>query len=245
MNIIRANERQALGHGPFQIRRIRPGIKLGNSDDLGFGPLGLIDHANLGPGLLVRMHEHRNDEILSYVRSGTLWHEDTHGGRLPISATQLVVMNAGSGISHEESIPDDGESVEMLQIFIRPSEANLTPNFQSHRFKSATSNEEWRLIAGPAESNAPLSVRNKVWVYDRRIVSGAIDVPFESNLDTFLYVFSGAIRIVGDVVLSAGDSFTIVAGDELPELIAIKPSDLVLFRVDRHANFSRAGTLSG
>jgi redox-sensitive bicupin YhaK (pirin superfamily) len=162
MDIIRANERQALGHGPFQIRRIRPGITLGNSDDLGFGPLGLIDHANLGPGLLVRMHEHRNDEILSYVRSGTLWHEDTHGGRLPISATQLVVMNAGSGISHEESIPHDGESVEMLQIFIRPYEANLTPSFQSHRFESATSNEKWRLIAGPAESNAPLSVRNQV-----------------------------------------------------------------------------------
>ena len=154
-------------------------------------------------------------------------------------------MNSGSGISHEESIPDDGESVEMLQIFIRPSEANLTPNFQSHRFESATSNEEWRLIAGPAESNAPLSVRNKVWVYDRRIVSGTIDVPVESNLDTFLYVFSGAIRIVGDVVLSAGDSFTLEAGDELPELVAIEPSDLVLFRVDRHAKFSRAGTLSG
>jgi len=245
MDIIRANERQALGHGPFQIRRIRPGIKLSNADDLGFGPLGLIDHANLGPGLLVRMHEHRNDEILSYVRSGTLWHEDTHGGRLPMSATQLVVMNAGSGISHEESIPDDGESVEMLQIFIRPSEANLAPNIQSHRFESATSNDEWRLIAGPAESNAPLSVRNKVWVYDRRIVSGAIDVPFASKLDSFLYVFSGAIRIVGDVVLSAGDSFTIAAGDEFPVLIAIEPCDLVLFRVDRHANFSRAGTLSG
>ena len=245
MDIIRANERQALGHGPFQIRRIRPGMKLGNSDDLGFGPLGLIDHANLGPGLLVPMHEHRNDEILSYLRSGTLWHEDTHGGRLPMSATQLVVMNAGSGISHEESIPDDGESVEMLQIFIRPSEANLAPNIQSHRFESATSNDEWRLIAGPAESNAPLSVRNKVWVYDRRIVSGAIDVPFESKLDSFLYVFSGAIRIVSDVVLSAGDSFTIAAGDEFPVLIAIEPCDLVLFRVDRHANFSRAGTLSG
>jgi redox-sensitive bicupin YhaK (pirin superfamily) len=245
MNIIRANERQALGHGGFQIRRIRPGIKLGNPDDFGFGPLGLMDHANLGPGLLVPMHEHRNDEILSYVRSGTLWHEDTHGGRLPMSATQLVVMNSGSGISHEESIPDDGESVEMLQIFIRPSVANLPPNFQSHHFESATSHEEWRMIAGPAESNAPLSVRNKVWVYDRRIVSGAIDVPIESKLDALLYVFSGAIKIGGDVVLSAGDSFTVAAGDEMPELIAVEPSDLVLFRVDRQANYSRAGTLSG
>jgi hypothetical protein len=84
-----------------------------------------------------------------------------------------------------------------------------------------------------------------VWVYDRRIVSGAIDVPIEPKLDALLYVFSGAIRIVRDAVLSAGDSFTVAAGDEIPELIAVEPCDLVLFRVDRHANFSRAGTLSG
>ena len=53
MDIIRANERQALGHGPFQIRRIRPGITLGNSDDL--GPiLSFETGANLGQPLKIK-----------------------------------------------------------------------------------------------------------------------------------------------------------------------------------------------
>lgn len=66
--------------------------------DTGLGPLGVIDHAYLAPGLLVPMHEHRNDEIFSYVRSGTMYHKDSTGQQLPITPTQLVVMNAGSGI---------------------------------------------------------------------------------------------------------------------------------------------------
>ncbi len=245
MKVIRANEHQTMGHGTFKIRRVRPGIKLGNPDDLGFGPLGMIDHAKLGAGLLVPMHEHRNDEILSYLRSGIVWHKDTHGGQLPMSANQLVVMNAGSGISHEESIPADGEPVEMLQIFIRPFEADLAPNFQSHQFQSAVSRDEWRLIAGPAESFPPLSVRNQVWVYDREVVSGRIDIPVESNLDQFLYVFSGAIRIAGQEDLFAGDAITAGAGEELPGILAIEQCNLVMFHVDRNAAFSRAGTFSG
>jgi len=61
-------------HGPFQLRRIHPGVALGRTDDGGFGGLGLIDHARLQPGLVVKMHEHRNDEIISYLRSGRLQH---------------------------------------------------------------------------------------------------------------------------------------------------------------------------
>ena len=42
-------------HGPFQLRRIRPGVALGRTDDTGFGGLGLIDHARLQPGLALQL----------------------------------------------------------------------------------------------------------------------------------------------------------------------------------------------
>jgi quercetin 2,3-dioxygenase len=244
VDVIRAVERQSLGGGPFQIRRLHPGVKLANPHDLGFGPLGLIDHANLGAGLLVPMHEHRNDEILSYIRTGTLWHEDSYGGRLPISATELVVMNAGSGISHEESIPHGGEPVEMLQIFIRPTASDLAPRFQSHRFESANSNFAWRLIAGPEGSDAPLLVRNRVLVFDRQADCGSIELVSTPNLSSLLYVFSGVVR-VGDEVLSTGDSLTVLGSEQLPDIEVIEPTALVLFQVDLEAKYTRAGSLSG
>jgi redox-sensitive bicupin YhaK (pirin superfamily) len=45
-------------HGPFRLRRIHPGVALGRTDDGGFGRLGLIDHARLQPGLVVKYDTH-------------------------------------------------------------------------------------------------------------------------------------------------------------------------------------------
>src|SRR5690625_133989 len=57
--------------GSFSITRIEPGLILGNKpEDTAFGPLANIDHAVMKKGLTIKMHEHVNDEILSYVSSG-------------------------------------------------------------------------------------------------------------------------------------------------------------------------------
>ncbi len=244
MQVIRASERQSLGRGPFQIRRLRPGLSINDGQDTGMGPLGMIDHAALGPGLLVPMHEHRNDEILSYIRSGTLWHEDTNGGRLAMTADQFAVMNAGSGISHEESIPEDGESVEMLQIFIRPREADLPPLFQSHRFATATNVGSWRLVAGPSETGAPLTVRSNVRVYDRHMLNETVSLTPETDHEQLLYVFNGRLT-ANDETLSAGDSIVLFSNDASVELKTDEEAEVVLFRVNRNSTYSRAGTLSG
>lgn len=137
---VEANAIEALGvvapdthlvraQGPFQLRRIRPGLALGRTDDAGFGGLGLIDHARLQPGLVVKMHEHRNDEIISYMRSGRMQHTDSAGRSEVISPDRLMVMNAGSGFSHEEAVIGD-EPIEMLQIFVRPKAASMEPGVQ-------------------------------------------------------------------------------------------------------------------
>jgi len=95
---------QVRAQGPFQLRRIRPGVSLGRTDDPGFGGLGLIDHARLQRGLVVKMHEHRNDEIISYLRSGRMQHTGSAGRSEVISPDRLMVMNAGAGFSHEEAV---------------------------------------------------------------------------------------------------------------------------------------------
>lgn len=106
-------------HGPFQIRRVHPGAGLGSGDDRGFSGLGLIDHANLSLGLTVPMHEHRNDEIISYLRSGEMLHRDSDGRSEIVSPTRLMVMNAGASFHHEEAV-QGSNPIEMLQIFVRP-----------------------------------------------------------------------------------------------------------------------------
>jgi len=241
--IQRASDRLEFGRGGFQVRRVLPGLSLRNGGDAGFGPLGAFDHARLQPGVVVAMHQHRNDEIFSYVRRGTMLHEDTSGGRLPLTPTHFAVMNAGSGMWHEERVPDDGEQVEMLQIFVRPREDELPPEFQHREFADLESRNAWRLLAGPENAGAPFTLRNAVWIHDAHLERGSLQMPSAAELDGHLYVFRGEVS-AGVHALNAGDSLLIL-GEEEVEVRAASSADLVLFQVNRTATASRSGTLSG
>jgi len=231
-------------HGPFQLRRIRPGISLGQRDDAGFGGLGLIDHARLQPGLVVRMHEHRNDEIISYMRMGRMQHTDSAGRSEVISSDRLMVMNAGSGFSHEEEVVGD-DQIEMLQIFVRPSAANMEPGVQFIELDEAKRNDQWRLLTGPMGSAAPSFVRQAVYLYDTHLLAGGnIDLPSVAGSDRWLYVFRGAVS-VGQQEAQTHTALMIGADETAPTVTATTDSDLVVFLVDRNASFSREGTMSG
>ena len=247
ISLLPASQAITREHGPFRLRRIRPGLGLSTSgSDHGFGPLGLVDHAFLSPGLVVAMHEHRNDEIISYLRHGTMWHEDSTGQRLPLDSTHLAVMNSGYGLSHEESIPLTSEPVEMLQIFVRPDSDDLPPLFQHHPLATARSSRGWRWLVGPVDAGAPAHVRNQIWLYDTRLPApgASILTPPSPGADAWLYIFSGAIAIGQGQTLTKGDSVRIL-GDARFELVAKVPSDLVLIFADRTAHAVRSGTLSG
>jgi redox-sensitive bicupin YhaK (pirin superfamily) len=103
MQIFRAEQRTTHGQGSFHIERVKPGLAYANSKDPALGPLSGFDHATLGVGTVVKMHEHVNDEILSYMWKGTMLHEDKAGNIIPISRNKLMMMNAGKSFWHEES----------------------------------------------------------------------------------------------------------------------------------------------
>lgn len=153
MQIFRSEQRETHGSGSFHIERVRPGSIAGAAADPALGALSAFDHATLGVGTVVKMHEHVNDEILSYMWQGTMLHEDKAGNIIPISRNKLMMMNAGKSFWHEESAPD--VPVEMLQIFVRPREADLSGHVNFLERPSGTPVGQWGWVAGPEDSNAP------------------------------------------------------------------------------------------
>ena len=240
--VLPAGQREEIDQGPFHIRRVRPGRPLEVPGGDGFGPLGAFDHAYLEPGTVIGMHEHRNDEIISYMRRGTMLHEDTSGARLPLTPVHFSVMNTGRGFSHSERVAEDGEPVDMLQIFVRPRAEGLEPRIQHHALDAAESVNAWRLVAGPEDSGAPLTVRNAVWIHDAHLEGGLLAVPERDGLQGLLYVFSGEVAAGADR-LRAGDSLLLL-DEPGGEVRSDSPADLVLFHIDPSAPASRAGTLS-
>jgi len=57
-------------------------------------------------GLTIKIHEHVNDEILSYVSSGVMHHKDSADFDAPIARGKLMLMNAGESFWHEEKVTE-------------------------------------------------------------------------------------------------------------------------------------------
>jgi redox-sensitive bicupin YhaK (pirin superfamily) len=89
--------------GGFGIQILYPGVALGTNDS-GIAAIGRIDHARIPAGHIIRMHPHRDDEILTYVRHSGMLHRDTVGDQEEITRTRLMLMNAGHTFEHEEKM---------------------------------------------------------------------------------------------------------------------------------------------
>jgi quercetin 2,3-dioxygenase len=248
MLISRASERHIIDQGKFIIRMVSPGKKLlDKADPYGLGPLGRMDHSTLDPGMIIPMHPHVNDEILSYMRKGQMMHRDSQGHIELLYGHYMMMMNAGKMFYHEETCMDDNDNgvedkVEMLQIFFRPKEDNLEPKVQFHKFEFYHSIDEWRLVGGPEDSDAPLKIRSQAWFFDTYLKNSSIGTPElqQEGHTGFLYVFEGSVKIEGtDELLSKGDNA--VLQNEQLLLTAQEPTDLVFFILDTRSKYSRNG----
>lgn len=241
-HLLRAEPDTAFEYGAFRIRRMRPGHILPGRDDPSLGPLSIIDHSNLQTGTLVSMHQHQNDEILSYLWQGSMVHEDQQGNRIPLSAKKLMMMNAGEGSWHEESTPI--VPAELLQIFIRPCAANLPPRVQFMDRPQGVITGEWTLLAGPEGENAPLDIRQQVFIYDIRLEhKDKVAIPSRPGFAQYLYVMEGEIDMTGPP-LYKGDAACSEEG-ELPAAESTGTSTLVCFLVRLDAVAVTDGLISG
>ncbi|HEE4993850.1 TPA: pirin family protein [Klebsiella pneumoniae] len=242
MNILRADPASAFEYGPFRIRRIRPGRIASGQNGSAFGAIGVIDHVNLAPGALIKMHEESNDEILSYIWRGSMMHEYSDGTRIALSPKKLMMMNAGKGVRHEESTPF--VATELLRVYIRPRHADLKARVQFFDRPGGGDLNEWAFLAGPEGQNAPLDIRQDVIVYDINLEQGvSTDIPRHSGMAQWLYVMDGEIRI-DDSVLAKGDAAS--SRDEaLSEVTASRNTTLLCFLVNLDSPGIMDGLISG
>jgi redox-sensitive bicupin YhaK (pirin superfamily) len=231
--------------GGFGIQILYPGLIRPQLDDSGFSTIGRIDHARITPGTLIPMHPHKNDEILTYLRSGNVKHLDSEGHTDIISNQRLMMMNAGANFSHEEKVLEKEGTLEGLQIFLRPETAGLSPMVQFYQLPDTYSLNRWRKIAGKG-SDYPLQVRSETWIMDLRLEKGQEivlpDAPAE-NCAFLFYVFDGKIDVSETISLAIGESVLIEKED--PTFRAVETSDVVLFITQTNAAHFDGGMYSG
>jgi redox-sensitive bicupin YhaK (pirin superfamily) len=187
------------------------------------------------------MHEHRNDEIITYITDGLVRHADSSGARLVASPTSIMVMNAGKSFWHEEGTRPDDPTLRGLQIFVRPHTVDLEPNIQFNEISTPSLNE-WRLLAGPENTEAPSFIRNDVRLYDAHLVRGAeVAPPKRQGWDTFINAYRGRIDVNG-TNLETKESALLVNETNV-RLKALENAIVVAFLINPKARITNAGTI--
>ncbi|MFK3876450.1 pirin family protein [Pantoea agglomerans] len=219
MNIVRANPEQLFEYGPFTVRRQRPGEAL--------SPLISVDLMSLKLDARIPMQQHQDEEVFTYLWRGSMQHQDSNGERTQLSAKRVMVVNAGDGVQYEESVPL--YEAELLQAVIRPALRGGEAMTQVLERDQGIMTNGWTELAGPEESDAPLELRQEVYIFDTMLERNhTLDVPSMPGFVAYLTVLEGIIR-VGDQRLGRGDA---VSGlDSSVEIVGDRDANLVCFLI--------------
>ncbi|MEQ4514285.1 MAG: pirin family protein [Pantoea agglomerans] len=219
MNIVRANPEQLFEYGPFTVRRQRPGEAL--------SPLISVDLMSLKLDARIPMQQHQDEEVFTYLWRGSMQHQDSNGERTQLSAKRVMVVNAGDGVQYEESVPL--YEAELLQAVIRPALRGGEAMTQVLERDQGIMTNGWTELAGPEESDAPLELRQEVYIFDTLLERNhTLDVPSMPGFVAYLTVLEGIIR-VGDLRLSRGDAVSRL--DSSVEIVGDRDANLVCFLI--------------
>ena len=190
---------------------------------MGFGALRVINEDRVAPGAGFSPHRHANMEILSYVLSGALSHQDSSGGGGVITSGQLQWMSAGHGVEHSEFNASDTQPVHFLQIWLQPDRLNAAPAYAQREATPSRIPGRWTLLASPDGSDGSLAIRQQARMYGVQLAAGeAVEDALDPARRYWLQVARGSV-VAGERTLVAGDALGFV--DEMGPLRVIGLGD--------------------
>lgn len=227
--------------GQFVVRVAMPGLAVPGQNDHGYAALAAVAESYMAPDTYIGMHPHVQDEIISWVPSGVMRHDDRTHGKVVTDPEHLLVMNAGRGFWHEERTLASDPPLRMLQIFVRPHTTDLAPMLQHGPLPDPKPNA-WRLIVGPEGTDSPFFVRNEIYLHDIRLDAGqSVALPSRPGWSTYVYVFTGVVEAEGQR-LGEAEAGLVTAPVDLT-VRAVEPSILVAFELDPAATVTREGSI--
>lgn len=176
---------------------------------MGYGTLRVINEDVIAEGTGFGMHAHRDMEIVTYILSGQLRHQDSMGNTSVIGPGDVQRMTAGSGVRHSEFNASTNEAVHLLQIWILPAEMHLPPSYEERHFSVNEKRNQWRLIVSPDGTDDSIMIHQNTRLYASKLDKEmTLDMPILHGHQNYLQLASGTI-LLNDIELNAGDAVMI------------------------------------
>lgn len=220
-----------LGHANHGWLDARHHFSFANYHDparMGWGAIRVWNDDVIAPQSGFPPHPHRDMEIITYVRSGAITHQDSMGNKGRTEAGDVQVMSAGSGVRHAEYNLEN-EPTTLFQIWIEPTRSGGSPSWGAKPFpKGERSGRFVTLASGFADDGDALPIRAEARVMGATLKAGeTVTHAIGEGRHAYLVPATGAIEIDGTrfdardgAALSGGQTVTITALDDA-ELVLV------------------------
>jgi redox-sensitive bicupin YhaK (pirin superfamily) len=170
------------------------GLLLVNNDDV------------VAPGQGFGTHGHRDMEIVTWVLSGRLEHEDSAGNHGVLYPGLAQRMSAGSGIRHSEMNASRDEPVHFVQMWVLPDTPGIDPGYEQRDLNDALATGGMvPLASGQGHERAITIHQRDAVLWGARLQPGEeVVVPAAPHVHVFVAVGGGALQDAGE--LATGDA---------------------------------------
>lgn len=199
---------------------------LGNPDHTGIKALRAWNDDEFAPHSGFPLHRHQDVEILTYVRTGAITHEDSLGNRATVQAGDVQAMSAGSGIRHAEFNAKD-VTTALYQIWLRPRTSGGDPSWRTRRFPRAERNGAFTVLASGYHEEGALAINADARLLGATLRAGdTLAYSLPAGRQAYLVSTTGRAD-VNDVHLAARDGAAIAGATQLT-ITALDDTEIVL-----------------
>ncbi|PZO05481.1 MAG: hypothetical protein DCF28_03445 [Alphaproteobacteria bacterium] len=173
-------------------------------------------------------HPHADMEIITYVRTGAITHEDSMGNKGRTTAGDVQIMSAGTGVRHSEFNLED-ETTTIFQIWIEADQRGVKPAWGAKSFPKSDRSGQFSILASGDTGDDALTINADARVLAATLTAGdTITYRLVHGRRAYLVPAVGNVEVNG-VALNARDGAAIA--DEA-EITITAQADAELVMVD-------------
>ena len=202
----KAEERGHANHGWLESWHTFSFASYHDANFMGFSALRVINEDVVAGGQGFGTHPHKDMEILTYVLSGTVEHQDSMGNKEQIPAGEFQIMSAGTGVRHSEYNASSSEPLHLYQIWIIPERTGIEPRYAQRRFPDVKGRQ---FVLTPDARDGSLKVFQDMTLSRWVLSAGEKDaVAIETGRRVWVQVVKGEIRVNGETARTS-DAFAV------------------------------------
>lgn len=195
---------------------------------MGFRSLRVINEDRIEGGTGFGKHPHRDMEIISYVVSGGLQHEDSMGNKTVILPNEVQRMTAGTGVAHSENNANPTEETHFFQIWIMPKTKGATPGYGQKSFATELNTKKLVHVISQDGKDGSISINQDADMYISRLKAGDdLDFKLRETRGAWIQVVKGDLTVNGKSV-KTGDALSF-ENEEVIQFKASVDSEFLLF----------------